>query len=885
MSLIDINYYDRQIRTLGFEANTKIVSSSVLIYGLDQGLATEIGKNLTLSGLKNIYLYDTNTINEKDLDTGYYYTKNDIGKIRSEILMNKLKELNPYTTIHSVEHYKQKQHVMIVINQPINIINEISDYCRSEKIKLIILWSRGVSGVLFVDAGNDHLVIDKPINPIQITNINETGLVTCFTNHEYQTNNVITFNNMEGSNLDFFEKEWSITVISKNSFQLNDFNLSNKFIFINGTSLYINQKKYINHKPFDLENDDKLVKTFIQMFNNNLINQMPPLWTDENIHFLSKNNIILPEQAKLFHHELIPIVSFFGSIVTFETIKLISNTYYPITQWFSWTDESLIPKEKTVNYVESKTTYGLFYGLESETKMINSNWLIIGSGSLGCEHLKNLAFMNINHITIIDQDLIQLSNLNNHFLFKSKHIDQYKCKIASKTIKELKPNINITSYTDNVGLENLQLTDMILPNITGVINGSNNITSHKFMDEQCFKYGLPLFDSGICGMSCNIQPIIPFITETYSTSNDPEQEKSYPLCVITSFPNEINHTIFWAIDKFEFFNSAPDTMNKWLINKTFINTLEQNDKDNAEKNIKLFAYKYPTQLKGISICVKWAIDMFNDYFHDSINKLLESCDNKFWSNGKKCPKPIKFDHTNKHHLDFIEASVHIIAKCSGIPDDFNIDDIFNISDKENIYFKPSYIPQKLGFDIWHIKWITAMSNLRALNYSIPITDEFYIKGIVCKINPSIISMSSLVSGLTSLEILKYLLGYDQLEDYKSSFINLEEPLIISSEPIKAPLIDISGVKVNSWTKFEYVKDTSLHDFKKYYEKIFDTSISMIVIDTTMIYVDFLESDILNNKLSEIISNHYKNSSVPTNISFNLLSNDEKELPIISVNIK
>ena len=898
MSSIDINFYDRQIRTYGFDAMTKIVSSSVLIYGLEQGLGTEIGKNLTLSGVKDIFLYDNNTITKKDLDTGYYYTNNDLGKIRSIILMNKLKELNSYTTIHSVDNYKQQQqqlNVMIVINQPVETIHEISDYCRSENIKLIIMWSKGISGVIFVDAGNEHLIIDKDMEPIQITNINDAGLVTV-TNHEYQTGDIITFTNMEGTNLDFFEKDWSITVTNKNSFQLNDFNISihNKFIFINGTCNYINQKKYIKHNPFNINVKDNLAKTFIQMFTNDLINQMPPLWTDENMSFLSKNNIILPEQAKLFHHEIIPIVSFLGSIVSFETIKLISNINYPITQWFSWTDESIIPNKKPNDYIESKTTFGLLYGLELETKMINSNWLVVGAGSLGCEYLKNLAFMNVNNITIIDNDTIEKSNLNNHFLFSDKHIGEFKSIVASKTIKEFKPDINIILYNDKVGLENVQLTETILPNITGVINASDNITSRKFMDEECFKYGLPLFDSGICKTSCNIQPIIPFVTDTYSTSNDPEQEKSYPLCVVTSFPNEINHTILWAIDKFKFFNHAPNTMNKWILDQTFINTLEQNEKETALEHIKMFTVDYPTQLKGLSLCVKWAIDMFNDYFYDSINKLLGSfpSDHKvndsiqYWSNGKKCPKPIIFEHTNKQHLDFIEATVHIIAQCSGISDNFNMDEIFNISDNiKNTYFRPIYNPQRIGIDDWHIKWITATSNLRAMNYNIPITNQFYVKGIVGKIIPSIISTSSLVSGLTSIEMLKYLLGYNQTHNYRSSFINLDETIIIYSEPIKAPMIDVSGIKVNSWTKFEYIKDTSLDEFKQYYEKIFDTTISMIVIDTTMIYVDFLGMDILSKKLSEIIFDHYKYDEIPKNVSFNLLSNDEKELPIISVSIK
>ena len=41
------------------------------------------------------------------------------------------------------------------------------------------------------------------------------------------------------------------------------------------------------------------------------------------------------------------------------------------------------------------------------------------------------------------------------------------------------------------------------------------------MDEMCFKFGLPLFESGTTGTKGNTQPVIPFITETYSNSNDP----------------------------------------------------------------------------------------------------------------------------------------------------------------------------------------------------------------------------------------------------------------------------------------------------------------------------------------------------------------------------
>jgi hypothetical protein len=52
----------------------------------------------------------------------------------------------------------------------------------------------------------------------------------------------------------------------------------------------------------------------------------------------------------------------------------------------------------------------------------------------------------------------------------------------------------------------------------------------------------------------------------------------------------------------------------------------------------------------------------------------------------------------------------------------------------------------------------------------------------------------------------------------------------------------------------------------------------------MIYAEFLDQDILELLLSKIICDHFKTDIIPNNISFNLLSNDDKEIPVISVNL-
>jgi len=69
---LDLDLYDRQIRTYGLKETEQIANSSIMIIGLQGGLATEICKNLALGNTKTIYLYDLEkVINYKDLETGY----------------------------------------------------------------------------------------------------------------------------------------------------------------------------------------------------------------------------------------------------------------------------------------------------------------------------------------------------------------------------------------------------------------------------------------------------------------------------------------------------------------------------------------------------------------------------------------------------------------------------------------------------------------------------------------------------------------------------------------------------------------------------------------------------------------------------------------------
>ena len=61
-----------------------------------------------------------------------------------------------------------------------------------------------------------------------------------------------------------------------------------------------------------------------------------------------------------------------------------------------------------------------------------------------------------------------------------------------------------------------------------------------------------------------MQVIVPYKTETYGSSEDPDDDKSIPVCTLKMFPEETMHCVEWAKDIFaKKFTVDPQTFNKY----------------------------------------------------------------------------------------------------------------------------------------------------------------------------------------------------------------------------------------------------------------------------------------------------------------------------------
>ncbi len=85
-------------------------------------------------------------------------------------------------------------------------------------------------------------------------------------------------------------------------------------------------------------------------------------------------------------------------------------------------------------------------GQKGQQTLLKSKVLIAGAGGLGSTVIANLASLGIGNIGIVDDDVIELSNLNRQYIHKFKNIGKSKVESAKEWILGFNPGANVEIY-------------------------------------------------------------------------------------------------------------------------------------------------------------------------------------------------------------------------------------------------------------------------------------------------------------------------------------------------------------------------------------------------------------------------------------------------------
>ena len=133
-------------------------------------------------------------------------------------------------------------------------------------------------------------------------------------------------------------------------------------------------------------------------------------------------------------------------------------------------------------------------GAKGQKKILSSKILIVGVGGLGCPAAESLVRAGIGTIGLIDNDLVNLSNIHRQSLYNSKDIKKSKVSVAAKKLKEINPLTKIKTYKSRLNKNNIE---EIIENYELIIDGSDNFKTKFLINDYCIKFKKKLVTGAI----------------------------------------------------------------------------------------------------------------------------------------------------------------------------------------------------------------------------------------------------------------------------------------------------------------------------------------------------------------------------------------------------
>ena len=124
-------------------------------------------------------------------------------------------------------------------------------------------------------------------------------------------------------------------------------------------------------------------------------------------------------------------------------------------------------------------------GAIGQKKILSAKILIVGVGGLGCPAAENLTRAGVGSIGLIDNDIVNISNIHRQSLFSSKDIKKTKVSVAAKKLKDINPDTIIKTYNTRLNEKNIK---KIIKNYDLIIDGSDNFKTKFLINDFCIKF-------------------------------------------------------------------------------------------------------------------------------------------------------------------------------------------------------------------------------------------------------------------------------------------------------------------------------------------------------------------------------------------------------------
>ena len=147
-------------------------------------------------------------------------------------------------------------------------------------------------------------------------------------------------------------------------------------------------------------------------------------------------------------------------------------------------------------------------GGPGQQKLKASRVIVIGAGGLGAPALLYLAAAGVGHLTIVDDDVVSLSNLQRQIIHTTNSVGEAKVDSAAQTLNRINPHVQVSTKAVRINAGN---ADDLVSGHTLALDGSDNFETRYLMADACQAAEIPLITAAVSRFDGSITTLKPWI--------------------------------------------------------------------------------------------------------------------------------------------------------------------------------------------------------------------------------------------------------------------------------------------------------------------------------------------------------------------------------------
>ncbi len=146
-------------------------------------------------------------------------------------------------------------------------------------------------------------------------------------------------------------------------------------------------------------------------------------------------------------------------------------------------------------------------GIEGQMKLLDAKVLLLGAGGLGSPTALYLAAAGVGTLGIVDDDVVDLSNLQRQVVHSNDRIGIPKVDSAEQAIGDINPDVEVVKYQTRLDASNIM---EIIEGYDVIVDGVDNFPTRYLLNDATVRLKIPVVSASILGFDGQLSVFAPY---------------------------------------------------------------------------------------------------------------------------------------------------------------------------------------------------------------------------------------------------------------------------------------------------------------------------------------------------------------------------------------